>query len=78
MLKPVRYSCPCAELIKHHYAWKNVLGSISVAPPFLTSALVGGEWSASRSCHFTPGVTVPGTNSIGCWVDPRPSVDVKE
>jgi hypothetical protein len=22
---------------------------------FLTSALVGGEWSASRPCRFTPG-----------------------
>jgi hypothetical protein len=22
---------------------------------FLTSALVGGEWSVSRSCRFTPG-----------------------
>jgi hypothetical protein len=28
---------------------------------FLTSELVGGEWSASR----------PGTHRIGGWVDPR-------
>jgi hypothetical protein len=26
----------------------------SVAPPFLTSALHGCEWSASRPCRFTP------------------------
>jgi hypothetical protein len=25
-----------------------------IAPSFLTSALDGGEWSASRSCRFTP------------------------
>jgi hypothetical protein len=37
---------------------------------FLTSALAGGEWSASRSGRFTPG-----THSIGSWVDPRASLD---
>jgi hypothetical protein len=26
---------------------------------FLTSALVGGEWSASRLCRFTPGKEPP-------------------
>jgi hypothetical protein len=26
---------------------------------FLTSALVGGEWSASRPCRFTPGERAP-------------------
>jgi hypothetical protein len=38
---------------------------------FLTSALVGGEWSASRPGNFTPGERVPGTHWIGGWVDPR-------
>jgi hypothetical protein len=33
---------------------------------FLTLALDGGEWSASRPGHFTPS-----THSIGDWVDPR-------
>jgi hypothetical protein len=28
---------------------------------FLISALVGGEWSASRPCRFTFGVIAPGT-----------------
>jgi hypothetical protein len=37
---------------------------------FLTSALVGGERSASRSCRFTPG-----TNSIGGQVGPRAGLD---
>jgi hypothetical protein len=30
-------------------------GCTSIAPPFLTSALDGGEWSASRPCPFTHG-----------------------
>jgi hypothetical protein len=42
---------------------------------FLTSALVGGEWSASRSCRFTPGETAPGTNCIGGWVGPLAGLD---
>jgi hypothetical protein len=32
---------------------------------FLTSILDGGEWSASCSDHFNPGVTAPGTDLIG-------------
>jgi hypothetical protein len=38
---------------------------------FLTAALVGDEYSASRPSHFTPGEGAPGTHSIGGWVDPR-------
>jgi hypothetical protein len=38
---------------------------------FLTSALGGGELSASRPCGFTPGEEAPGTHWIGGWVDPR-------
>jgi hypothetical protein len=36
----------------------------------LSSALAGGEWSASRSGHFTPG-----THSTGVGVDPRAGLD---
>jgi hypothetical protein len=32
---------------------------------FLTSALVGGEWSASRHSRFTPGKRASGTHWIG-------------
>jgi hypothetical protein len=32
---------------------------------FLTSALVGGEWSASRLGRFTPGERAPGTHWVG-------------
>jgi hypothetical protein len=42
---------------------------------FLTSALAGGEWSASRPGRFTPWETAPGTHYIGGWVDPRAVLD---
>jgi hypothetical protein len=31
------------------------MGSGGIAPPFLTSALDGGEWSGLRLSLFTPG-----------------------
>jgi hypothetical protein len=40
---------------------------------FLTSALVGGEWSASW-----PGRVTPGTHWIGSWVDPRAGLNEVE
>jgi hypothetical protein len=43
---------------------------------FLTSALVGGEWSVSRPGRFNPRERVPNTYSIGGWVDPRADLDV--
>jgi hypothetical protein len=42
---------------------------------FLTSALVGGEWSASRPGLSTPGERASATNWIGGWVDPRAGLD---
>jgi hypothetical protein len=43
----------------------NTYGGVDVQiHVFLTSALVGGEWSASRLCRFTPGY-----QWIGGWVD---------
>jgi hypothetical protein len=41
----------------------------------LTSALVGGEWSASRPCCFTPGERARSTHWIGDWVDRRAGLD---
>jgi hypothetical protein len=32
---------------------------------FLTSAVAGAEWSASRPCRFTPGEIASGTYLIG-------------
>jgi hypothetical protein len=42
---------------------------------FLTSALVGGEWSVSCPGRLTPGEKAPGTHWIGGWVDPRVGLD---
>jgi hypothetical protein len=40
----------------------------------VTSALDGYEWSASRSCRFTPGETA----LVGGWVGLRAGLDVTE
>jgi hypothetical protein len=53
-------------------AYKGVDVQIHI---FLASALVGGEWSASRSGGFIPRERAPGTYWIGGWVDPRPGLD---
>jgi hypothetical protein len=45
---------------------------------FLTSALVSGEWSASRLGRFTPRERAPGTHWIGGWVGLRASLDDME
>jgi hypothetical protein len=42
---------------------------------FLTSALVGGEWSASRPSRFTPGERARGAHWIGGPVGPRAGLD---
>jgi hypothetical protein len=41
----------------------------------LTSALDGGEWSASRPGRFNPGERALGTHSMGGWVGPRAGLD---
>jgi hypothetical protein len=41
----------------------------------LTSALDGGEWSASRPGRFTPRQRDPGTHWMGEWVGPRAVLD---
>jgi hypothetical protein len=42
---------------------------------FLTSALIGGEWSASRPNRFTPVERAHGTHWIGGWVGLRAGLD---
>jgi hypothetical protein len=44
----------------------------------LTSALDGGEWSASRPGRFTPVEIAPGSHWIGGWVGPRTGLDAVE
>jgi hypothetical protein len=41
----------------------------------LTSALDGGEWSASRPGRFTHRERATGTQWIGGWVGPRAVLD---
>jgi hypothetical protein len=51
---------------------EDVLGNMRYSSThFLTSALDGGEWSASRTGRLTPRERAPGTHSIGGWVGPR-------
>jgi hypothetical protein len=45
---------------------------------FLTSALAGGEWSASCHCGFTPGERAPRTHWIGSCVGPRAGLNGME
>jgi hypothetical protein len=56
-----------------------MLNSLSTTPwgvdvevhVFFISALVGGEWSASRPGRFIPGERAAATHWIGGWVGPR-------
>jgi hypothetical protein len=49
-----------------------------IVPPFLTTALGEGEWSASRSCRFNPAEKASSTHWIGGWVGPRAGLDAEE
>jgi hypothetical protein len=51
------------------------MGEYIYRSTFLDLVLVGGEWSASRSCRFTPGERAPVTHWIGGSVDPRAGLD---
>jgi hypothetical protein len=51
-------------------------GGVDVyAKVFLTSALVGNEWSATWSSLFINGERVPVTHWIRGWVGPRACLD---
>jgi hypothetical protein len=54
-----------------NYAIKTYGGDDVQSHVFLTSVIVGGEWSASRPDRFIPRERAPGTHWIGSWVDPR-------
>jgi hypothetical protein len=57
---------------------EDIWGSGGIAPPFLTSALDGGEWSTSHPCCFTPGETALGTHCVGGWVGRRAGLDTRK
>jgi len=59
-----------------HHSMKTYGGVDMYLHVFLTSVVDGGEWSASRSSHFTPGEEIPVIHWIGDWVDHRANVDV--
>jgi hypothetical protein len=50
---------------------KTYSGSGGVSPRFSTSALDGGECSASRPGRFIRKKRAPGTHCIRGWVGPR-------
>jgi hypothetical protein len=53
-------------------------GSGGIAPLFLTSALDGGEWSASCPGRFTRREIAPSIHWIGGWVGSGVGLDVEE
>jgi hypothetical protein len=61
-------------LTKHH-AMKEYWEWRYSSMHSLTSALDGGEWSASRLGRFTPKERAPRTHWIGGWVGPRAGLD---
>jgi hypothetical protein len=73
----VRWNFPCALLIKH-YTMKTYGGVDVYIHVFLTSALVGGEWSASGPDCFTPGERASDTHWVRGWVGPNAGLDAVE
>jgi hypothetical protein len=65
-------------LINYALCHEDVWESGGTTPPFLSLALDGREWSASRPCRFTPGGSVPSAHCIGGWVGPRAGLDTVE
>jgi hypothetical protein len=58
--------------------WRRLGGEEYSSYSFLTSALDGGEWSASRPGRtFTSGERTPGTHCTGGWVGLRAGLDTE-
>jgi hypothetical protein len=74
-LIPVPFLGPSVKLslcFKRASRHENILGEWRYSSTHSsTSALDGGEWSASRPGRFTAGERAPGTHWIGGWVGPR-------
>jgi hypothetical protein len=65
-------------LIKEAPWYKEIRGSGGIAPPFLTSTLDEGEWSASHSSRFPSREKELGTRWIWDLVGPRAGLDAVE
>jgi hypothetical protein len=59
------------EFNKKSQKWLIVKVTLNLSLCLTTSALDGGEWSASRPNRFTPGLRAAGTHWTGGWVDPK-------
>jgi hypothetical protein len=57
--------------------WRR-MRSGGIAPPFLTSALDGGEWSVLITGRLAPGDKDPGTHWMGGWVGFRDGLGAAE
>jgi hypothetical protein len=66
--------CLLNEVLSHEDVW----GSGGIAPPFLISALDGGEWSAWRPGCFNRGEIGDDAHWIRGWVSLRAHLDVVE
>jgi hypothetical protein len=42
----------------------------------VTTAIVGGEWPASRPCRLTLGERASGTHWLAAWVDHRAGLNI--
>jgi hypothetical protein len=63
----------CLYVIMQLALYHKEMAGGGAAPPFLTSALDGGEWWASRPGRFTPGA-----HWIGGWVGTRAGLHAME
>jgi hypothetical protein len=72
---PCRDSNPRSSSSRSTKLWRGIGGLKVWLHVFLTSALDGGVWSASRPGSFTAREKAPGTHWIGGWVGPRAVVD---
>jgi hypothetical protein len=68
-IRPKKKAVPLHALGERRYSYYS----------FTTSALDGGEWSASRPGRaFTPGERTPGTHCTEGWVGPRAGLDTED
>jgi hypothetical protein len=58
-------------MLKYALSHEGVWGMEVQSHVFMTSVAVAGEWSASRSGHFTPAERSAGTNWTESWVGPN-------